>query len=82
MMIGRASLGPKNTYLSESIRGFNSSLGDKTIEGGTRKLAEGGKRFIIRYPRGGLKMWCGVKIRIQFTCCSLSFLKEKGASKA
>jgi len=32
-MIGRVSLGPKNTYLTKSRRGFNSSLGGETTKG-------------------------------------------------
>jgi len=37
------SLGPRNTYLSESRRGFNSSLGGDTTEGGIGELAKGGR---------------------------------------
>jgi len=58
MMVGRLLLGPENTYLSDSGRGFNSSAGGEITQGGTRELAKGGKRFIIRYPRGRLKMRC------------------------
>ena len=43
MITGRVSLGPKNTYLSESGRGFNSSLGGGTTKGGIDELAKGGR---------------------------------------
>jgi len=36
-------VGPKNTYLSEFGRGFNSNLGGDTIEGGIGELAKGGR---------------------------------------
>jgi len=43
MMTGRVSLDPKNTYLYESGKGFNSSLGGETIEGGIGELAKRGR---------------------------------------
>ena len=42
-MMCRVFLGPINTYLSESGRGFNSSLGGEITEGGAGELAKGGR---------------------------------------
>jgi len=40
-MTARASLGPKNTYLRELGRGFNSRFGGETTESGIGELTKG-----------------------------------------